>query len=592
MKKRLLSISLSLLLLLLGPGLVACDESPSDKEGTAVIDATDYNASTGGTRYQAAPTKDPYAEMISFRDEQYYYYMLPLGTLSDVPLEDDVASCRYDGNSYTYTLTTEIATSESVENTIEEATSHCVTKTGSGKFEVSGELWGAETKVELGYSKSKADSNTYSQSVKNAVEKSESASRTVEISFNEKNAHGYYRWILMGQVEVYAVVLYDIAQNEYHYDTYSVIRSSAYWLDYSTSMSFDDNAYGQLAFAFDQSKFEGLVPEQWITYDELSEGDGSAGSPFIINSATQFVNLATGEGQYSKLMGDIDFGGQTISPIALFSGHLDGNGYRIYNFKISSGSKSVGLFKENKGTVKNLIIGKSNTETIIEASQKNGSLYVGGIAAINNGTIENCKVEGVTVSGTVKRTENGRIYCYVGGIAGNNQGSITNCTVISSSVSAAAKHDSNDYQNTYAYTGGIAGWHSGKLSDSYVTQCEIKSYASTKAFALDDASAYSIAGGLAGHSTSSCTISQCITNANTVSCDGSASGGWDGHEAKLYTYDGLLLGERESNSVFEQVAAVGESDLIGNGDQAACTKVSQLSDIPFYSSSFGFRFPQ
>ena len=120
------------------------------------------------------------------------------------------------------------------------------------------------------------------------------------------------------------------------------------------------------------------------------------------------------------LQNDIDLGGEDNpwNPLPLsdenhnqheFTGILDGFGYSITGLYIDKeNSNNQGLFGTLNGTVRNINI---------EDSYIKGNEYVGAIAGLNNGTIENC-YNSSTIIGTN----------YVGGITGELVGTITNCT--------------------------------------------------------------------------------------------------------------------------------------------------------------------
>lgn len=124
---------------------------------------------------------------------------------------------------------------------------------------------------------------------------------------------------------------------------------------------------------------------------------------------------------YYTLKNDIDLGGyydestetwvadKPWTPLpSTFTGVLDGLGNTIIGLYINNTNASKqGLFGTLKGTVKNLnILG-----SYVKAKD-----YVGAIAGLNEGTIENCNNK-ATVTGTN----------YVGGIAGNLTENIVNC---------------------------------------------------------------------------------------------------------------------------------------------------------------------
>ncbi len=144
-------------------------------------------------------------------------------------------------------------------------------------------------------------------------------------------------------------------------------------------------------------------------------------------------NVSSGEDS-AVLMNDIDMTGTEWTPIGTadkpFSGTFDGRGYTISRLNYSG--EYAGLFGHvNNGTISNIKLADSSFE--------NGTVS-GGICAVNNGgTIENCAVDNVAVSGGT-----------AGGICGQNSGTITDC-FFSGEVSSDGK------------SGGICGSNSGTI---------------------------------------------------------------------------------------------------------------------------------
>lgn len=94
----------------------------------------------------------------------------------------------------------------------------------------------------------------------------------------------------------------------------------------------------------------------------------------------------------TKVNADIDLGGMTITPIASYSGVFDGQGHKIYNFKVESSSETSGLILVNNGTVKNVMFGTSDGSVYDGVSQISSTDGRGGAAAgliaVNNGTVD------------------------------------------------------------------------------------------------------------------------------------------------------------------------------------------------------------
>jgi len=139
--------------------------------------------------------------------------------------------------------------------------------------------------------------------------------------------------------------------------------------------------------------------------------------------------------------------GSSSSP---FTGTFNGNGFAIQNLSIYSSLDSVGLFASNLGTIQNLQLVNPH----ITASAPVPTL--GGIAAINIGTIAQSHVDGGTLiaNGVPTSAAPEQI---VGGLVGRNSGTISN------------SHASDAVQVNTSAAGGLAGINSGTITQSYAT---------------------------------------------------------------------------------------------------------------------------
>lgn len=111
--------------------------------------------------------------------------------------------------------------------------------------------------------------------------------------------------------------------------------------------------------------------------------------------------------------------------ISSFKGTFDGKNHKIYNMKIRRETNVantyviVGMFNNNNGTIKNLMLENVDVNVTLGAEMSKTSA-VGGLTGINFGTIENCSVSGNVVSKCVGFGYN------AGAIAGANNGLIKN----------------------------------------------------------------------------------------------------------------------------------------------------------------------
>jgi len=173
-------------------------------------------------------------------------------------------------------------------------------------------------------------------------------------------------------------------------------------------------------------------------------GTGTAGNPYLINTAEQMNQIGTNPGDWDKhfeLTADIDMNDITETDyniIETFTGTFDGNDFRISNFSLTSTRQErTGLFGTVSGTIKDLGLLKAN---IFAQGRDVGSLT----GYLNQGAITNCYAKGAVVSGG----------SYVGGLVGLNAGTITNCC----STGSVSGNE---------YVGGLVGL----VGDGKVTRC-------------------------------------------------------------------------------------------------------------------------
>lgn len=174
---------------------------------------------------------------------------------------------------------------------------------------------------------------------------------------------------------------------------------------------------------------------------------------YKIFAPDQVVAMASGgtfRGESFILTNNIDMYGAEIAPIVSFEGNLDGAGYTISNYTVTSTvNNSAAFIAENKGTISNLKLA-GNVNVSIDA--KTGKTYnVAGAVAVNNGTISNVEVLGnVTATNTSLAGYN---TVNVAGLVAVNNSSITNSTVNQAVVvEAIAKFDilgNNIYVGAY-----------------------------------------------------------------------------------------------------------------------------------------------
>lgn len=167
--------------------------------------------------------------------------------------------------------------------------------------------------------------------------------------------------------------------------------------------------------------------------------------------------LAAAPKGYFLLGSDISFnaaelGNCKLKYVESFEGTLDGNGYAIRNAKLHywSGGNDAIFIKENKGTIKNLML------TIVDIDMAGGNNHAGFVQT-NNGTIENIYVQ-CTVSAAYLSD-----YRQGGVLVWQNKGTVRNCLVNISSADGTAL-------SANCESGAIASYNleSGVIENNYV----------------------------------------------------------------------------------------------------------------------------
>lgn len=121
--------------------------------------------------------------------------------------------------------------------------------------------------------------------------------------------------------------------------------------------------------------------EQQQDFSQVDESKPNSAGVYELHSAEGLQQLAANPDGKFKLLCDIDLGGAAWTPVTEFTGEIEGQKYTISNFTVQSG-ETAGFVGTNKGTIKNLYLSNMTIST--------DKGLVGGIAAVNEGTISGC----------------------------------------------------------------------------------------------------------------------------------------------------------------------------------------------------------
>ena len=191
--------------------------------------------------------------------------------------------------------------------------------------------------------------------------------------------------------------------------TFNGVPAGYFYIDGASSVSHTANSCAVIA----------VFP----SFGYFAGGTGVPGDPYLISSKQHFKNMELFSSQHYKLETNIYlvYSGENWTPINTFYGVLDGNNKNIWFYEIEEtvqGSYS-GIFRENYGTIKDLIVQGS-----LKISE-NG-IVAGMLVGLNAGIIDNVEtyksVQGHMIQSTYTSS-------HAGAIVGKNavSGVITSC---------------------------------------------------------------------------------------------------------------------------------------------------------------------
>ena len=231
----------------------------------------------------------------------------------------------------------------------------------------------------------------------------------------------------------------------------------------SDEFKVEDNnlVYPQMSMMAENSKttfeFEYKIGDtKYSAIMKMNVEEISTSSSMIpISSVEELLNMTAGN--YYLLTNDIELSAETFKPISTEVAGFDGNNKKITisGYKNDDEtSVNFGLFEEIKEgtTIQNVHLYFENFATTIISEELN----FGFIAAVNNGIITNCFVEGESAKIVLNESASNTGAKRVGGIVAENGGYITNSRVEISIFSA------------YGNVAGIAVSNSGVISSCFV----------------------------------------------------------------------------------------------------------------------------
>lgn len=223
--------------------------------------------------------------------------------------------------------------------------------------------------------------------------------KTTRIRWNEDESITYeYDGDIPRTVEVGSVIKFKVNESPYFDGDLKV---------YVNETLVSKASDGYYSFVAEDVSSMDVSVDGLVKQNNKISGSGTVDNPYMINNAAQFKAFTDGvnsttvtryNNAYFELNADIDFNGYTIDIIGTtlneneFSGHFNGNGHTISNFKLKEKNGIFGLF----GYLVVAEVSNLNINSDLYATPSNdGYSLIGSLVAYNIGSdIINCSYNG------------------------------------------------------------------------------------------------------------------------------------------------------------------------------------------------------
>ena len=479
MKKVLLSFVILFLLLV---NFSACELLINNKDGTNLdlIQLTNSEITIEKNNIS-------YKDVVSFRDDNYYYFVFDLGRYHNIPVDVPYGYCTYSGiGEITRTMTASSATSNEIKNSatksIEENTEVSFSETlnvdVSFGYEPPSSIGGVSSSISIenGYAISigKTDTLSWSNSYSEAETYSESTAKTTTIAFKTGDPAGNYYYYLSIDIQAYGVIIKNVDNNSFYATIYSSVIGRGFNYIYcgngTLNFSCDDKLDFDLSIV-EEFNLTNIIPENYI-------GDNQSDGKLHVKTVKELytsLKKATNK-DIVFLDNDIDCTGFPWMPIDNFSGILDGNGKSIKNltyFLDNGGTdNNFGIFETLKGTIINVKIVSANIN-VHKYHDTIENIYAGIICGkLDGGKIELCEISDSNIFIYHDSDDkNRKTRAFVGGYVGELiNGGIISCTINSTAIYGKTRinYNTDSKADCWSYVGGVVGHlNGGTVRDCY-----------------------------------------------------------------------------------------------------------------------------
>lgn len=262
---------------------------------------------------------------------------------------------------------------------------------------------------------------------------------------------------------------------------------------------------------------------------------------------------------------NINLRGEVWTPIETFTGILNGNGYKIYNFSLKKDNADLGFIIKNQGTIKNLTLTNIELSSVIEG---NYTCSVSAFCSYNEGKLANVSLSNVNMIVSVKNSSVSNTVS-VGSLVGENSGKVISCVAKSSLIlNIDVRLDSgNDKDGSVFLIGGICGKNISEVSavksifNINVNEYVRAAYTEYWRYGYRKSSLY--IGGISGYE---CGVLS-KSNAN-MTCNLYSNADGNGGTTARFTYIGGIAGQVDESASIYNCYSCGSADLSRVGSSA------------------------
>lgn len=290
--KKILIIMLCLIPLVF---LASCNDSEIESTETlvgTVVDSAGNEREIKGIECSAKANENITNQYTSFKDDEYNYYVFYVGRLYNVALESGSRDYYHGFEEKELNF----VVSEVTTNMVKSTASQVVVNSSHQDFSVSESFKyskgssasagialnyisasvGMSKSIEVGLSATQAwgfsQSETISKSYEDCVTKSKEEETSLKIKFNSNYPVGYYLYTMIGDLDVYNVVVVDRDSAEFEVYTFSsIVTSNRQLLYIGEELEYSNEPSNPLEF--DLSKVEDCLLKEPTT--DISEQNGN-----------------------------------------------------------------------------------------------------------------------------------------------------------------------------------------------------------------------------------------------------------------------------------------------------------------------------